>query len=58
MNNCLKSISQEKNEMISNNKFCAALLKRTKLNAVAAISQLTNGFHRHLTEFDCRFAGR
>ena len=58
MNNCLKSISQEKNKMISNNKFCAALLKKTKLNAAAAISQLTIAFHRHLIGFDCRFAGR
>ena len=46
MNNCLKSISQEKNKM-----YCAALLKKTKLNAVAAISQLTIAFHRHLIGF-------
>jgi len=37
--------------MKSNKTYCAALLKRTKLNAAAAISQLTIAFHRHLTGF-------
>jgi len=48
----------KKNEMRSNKICCAALPKKTKLNAVAAISQLTNAFHRHLIGFDCRYAGR
>jgi len=44
-----ETLFSKKNEMISNKICCAALPKKTKLNHVAAISQLTSRVHRHLT---------
>ena len=43
------AIFKETNKMRSNKICCAALPKKTKLNHVAAISQLTSRVHRHLT---------